>query len=135
MIGLPAKFRIKVHNGTGVAIAANDLNVKVCLQKFDGSGAATESPVQTLYSNAGSLATATYEAGAWFDNTTAHWIGFHGLVYSNVTGAPAGTIKVFLENTTDPDASPGDSPTDGRGWMLVEIAYAAAGASTRPIKV
>ena len=135
MIGLPGKFRIKVYNGTGVAIAANDLNVKVCLQKFDSTGATTESAVQTLYSNAGSLANAAYEAGAWFDNTAARWVGFHGLVYSNVTGAPAGTIKVFLENTTDPDASPDNSPTDGRGWMLIEIAYSAAGASTRPIKV
>lgn len=133
MIALPGKFRIKVYNGTGVALAANDVTVKVCLQKYDAAAAIVESAVQTLFTSAG-LANLGYEAGTWFDNTVAHWVGFHGLVYSNTTGAPNGTIKVFLENTTDP-AGTSNSPSDGRAWMLTEIAHAAAGATTRPIKV
>lgn len=134
MIALPGKFRIKVYNGTGVALAAHDVTVKACLQKFDAGAAVVESAMQTLYDNAGVVAIAGYDAGTWFDNTTAKWIGFHGLCYSNVTGAPSGTIKVFLENTTDAAAT-STSPSDGRGWMLLEIAYSAAGSSTRPVKV
>jgi hypothetical protein len=134
MIALPAKFRIKVYNGTGVTIAAHDITVKVCLQKYDESAVITESAVQTLFDSASTLANLAYEAGTWFDNTTAHWAAFHGLVYTNTTGAPNGTIKVYLENTTDPAAT-SNSPSDGRGWMLLEVVHAAAGATTRPIKV
>ena len=134
MIALPSKFRVKVYNGTGVTIAAHDITVKVCLQKYDDAAVITESAVQTLFDSASTLANLAYEAGAWFDNTTAHWVGFHGLVYTNATGSPTGTIKVFLENTTDPAAT-SNSPTDGRGWMLLEVPYSAAGSSTRPIKV
>lgn len=134
MIALPGKFRIKVYNGTGVALAAGDVTVKVCFQKFDMNAAVTEAAVQTIYQNAGSVAIAAYDAGAWFDNTSTKYIGFHGLCYTNTTGAPAGSIKVFLENTTDP-AGTSNSPSDGRGWILVEIMHSAAGASTRPVKV
>jgi hypothetical protein len=134
MIALPAKFRVKIYNGTGVALAAHDVTVKVALQKFDASAAISESAATTLYDNAGSIGIGAYDAGAWFDNTAAKWISFHGLCYTNTTGSPAGSIKVFLENTTDP-AGTSNSPTDGRGWMLLEVPYAAAGNSTRPIKV
>lgn len=130
MIGLPAKFRIKIYNGTGVALLAGDVVVKVCFQKFALDGALTESAETTLFSSAG-VANATYEAaGAWVTNTDK-WVAFHGHVYSNVTGAPSGSIKVFLENST---AATPAGPTDGRAWLLLEIPYTAAGNSTRPIK-
>lgn len=134
MIALPAKFRVKVYNGTGVSIAAHDITVKVCFQKFGSDAAITESASTTLFDSASALAAGSYEAGAWFDNTTAKWIGFHGLCYTNSTGAPAGTIKVFLENTTDP-AGTSTSPSDSRGWMLIEVPHSVAGSSTRPVKV
>jgi hypothetical protein len=134
MIALPGKFRIKVFNSTGVTLAAHDVTVKACMQKYDVTAAVSESAVQTLYDNAGTIAHNAYDAGAWFDNTTAHWVGFHGLCYTNTTGAPAGSIKVFLENTTDP-AGTSNSPSDGRGWLLIEVTHAAAGNSTRPVKV
>ena len=129
MIALPAKFRIKVYNGSGVALVAGDVTVKVCFQKYDTTAKVTESAVQTLYTST-ALANLAYEAGTWFDNSIQNWAGFHGLVYSATTGAPNGTIKVFLENTTDGTAA----PTDGRGWLLLEVAHTAAGSSTRPIK-
>ena len=134
MIALPSKFRIKVYNGTGVTIAAHDITVKVALQKYDATAAIVESAAVTLFDSASTLANLAYEAGTWYDNTTDHYVGFHGLCYSNTTGAPSGTIKVFLENTTDP-AGTSNSPSDGRGWMLAEIAHTAAGATTRAIKV
>jgi hypothetical protein len=130
MIALPAKFRIKVYNGTGATIAAHDITVKVCLQKFDNTGAVTESASTTLFDSASTLVAAGYEAGGWFDNATLKYIGFHGLCYTNTTGAPAGSIKIFLENSTDGTAA----PSDGRGWTLAEIAHNAAGATTRPVK-
>jgi hypothetical protein len=133
MIALPGKFRIKVYNGTGVALVAGDVTVKVCLQKYDTTAKITESAVQTLYTST-ALANLAYESGAWFDNTTERWVGFHGLVYSATTGAPNGTIKVFLENTTDATGAT-NSPSDGRGWALLEVTHSAAGNSTRPIKV
>jgi hypothetical protein len=133
MIALPGKFRIKLYNGTGVALVAGDVTVKVCLQKFDMNATATETAVQTLYTS-GAVASGAYEAGAWFDNTVEHYLGFHGLVASTTTGAPNGTLKVFLENTTDP-AGTTNSPTDGRGWLLAEILHAAPGATTRPIRI
>jgi len=132
MIALPGKFRIKLYNATGVALVAGDVTVKVCFQKFDMNAAVLESAVQTLYTS-GAVANGVYEAGAWFDNTTLKYLSFHGLCYSNTTGAPNGTLRVYLENTTDP-AGTTNSPTDGRGWLLLEVMHAAPGAQTRPIK-
>jgi len=134
MIALPGKFRVKIYNGTGVTLNAHDVTVKVCLQKYDNNAVIQESAVQTLYDNAGTVAGAAYDAGAWFDNTTAKWVSFHGLCYTNASGAPTGSIRVYLENTTDP-AGTSNSPTDGRGWLLVEVPFSAAGSSTRPVKV
>ena len=133
MLALPSKFRIKVYNGTGVALVAGDVTVKVCLQKYDSTAAIVESAAVTLYTST-ALANLAYEAGTWFDNTIEHYQSFHGLVYSATTGAPNGTIKVYLENTTDPTGTT-NSPSDGRGWMLLEVLHSAAGNSTRPIKV
>ena len=134
MIALPSKFRIKIYNGTGVELAANDVTVRVCFQKYNADAKIVESSMQTLYANAGSVANLAYDSGAWFENSIEHWISFHGPCYSNTTGAPNGTIRVFLENTTDASAG-STSPSDGRGWMLAEVAHSAPGASTRPIKV
>ena len=134
MLALPSKFRIKVYNGTGVTIAAHDITVKVALQKYDATAVITESAAVTLFDSAATLANATYEAGTWYDNTVEHYVSLHGLCYTNTTGAPNGTIKVYLENTTDP-AGTSNSPSDGRGWLLLEVAHVAAGNSTRPIKV
>jgi len=131
MIALPAKFRIKIYNGTGVALAAADVNVKVCFQKFASDATVVEGTVQTIYQNAGSVANATYDVGAWIDNSTTKNVAFHGLCYTNTTGAPNGAVKVYLENSTDGTAA----PSDGRGWVLIEIPHTAAGATTRPVRI
>lgn len=134
MLGISGKWRIKVYNASGVALNAGDLSVKVRLQKYTTSGALTESAETTVYSNAASLATATYEAGAWQDNTVTLYLALHGIARLVTTGAPNGTVRVFLESATDYSAAPTNPPTDGRGWLLTEFYHTAAATELRPIR-
>lgn len=126
MIGLPESYRFRIYNSTGVTLAAASAKVYARRRKISGMDGSLqyESAEASVYSNAGTVATATYDTGATVSNATDKYLSGDFVFEVTTTGSPAGDCFCYLERSTDTGST--HWPDAGLGAVVVKLNFTVA---------
>lgn len=129
MIGLPHAYRFRIFNSSGIAIAAAGAKVYARRRKLSGTDGqlSYEATEATVYSNAGSVATATYDQGATISNDTDKYLSGDFIFEVTLTGSPAGDVFLYLERATDGGTI--HWPDAGKAAIVAKLSFSAAATS------
>ena len=127
MIGLPHTYRFTIYNSTGVSIATAGAKVYARRRKIASADGqlSFESAETTAYSNAGSVATASYDVGATISNATDKYLSGDFVFEVVTTGSPLGDVYLHLERATDGGST--HWPDAGLSAVVAKLGFTTAG--------
>lgn len=130
---LGRNYRFVAANNLGQTMDIASVVIKARRWKYNSTGVKTwEASEASIASNAGTIASNAYSAGAAVDNSSDAYAGGTFKLTVVAPASASGSVTIWLQNSTDGGTT---WPDNGRGIKVATFGFAAAGTYVATIEL